>query len=294
MELRHLRYYLALAEELHFGRAAKRLHISQPPLSVTVRQLEDELGLQLLERNSHVVRLTPAGENFAASARQLLADAELAARRARDLASGVTSRVRIGFVGSMMFRGLPEGLRRFRQSHPAVQTELTELNSTDQLDALLRGQIDLGFVHTQRVPKGLSTCLYMSERFMLCVPQDGQRWRWPPPPAVANQALVLFSRGASPDYHERVLQLWDCPRPTSAPRCTWCGTNAAWGPRWARSSGRCVRSLTYQPEAQQRVTAFGCVDVAEPAARVQGPGVPGAPAPHAQLALGRALRVYLG
>ena len=212
MELRHLRYYLALAEELHFGRAAKRLHISQPPLSVTVRQLEDELGLQLLERNSHVVRLTPAGENFAASARQLLADAELAARRARDLASGVTSRVRIGFVGSMMFRGLPEGLRRFRQSHPAVQTELTELNSTDQLDALLRGQIDLGFVHTQRVPKGLSTCLYMSERFMLCVPQDGQRWRWPPPPAVANQALVLFSRGASPDYHERVLQLCESLR----------------------------------------------------------------------------------
>ena len=198
MELRHLRYFTVLAEELHFGRAARRLHLSQPPLSFNIKQLEATLGVQLLERNSHGVKLTPAGETFRRSALQVLADVDTAALRTRDVAAGVTARVRIGFVGSMLFRGLPERLESFHAQHAGVQVE-----------AIARGQIDLGFVHTQRVPAGLRCERYMSEPFMACVPAghpasdaavwDAAHWRQMP--------LVLFSRGASPDYYERVLGL---------------------------------------------------------------------------------------
>lgn len=208
MELRHLRYFVVLADELHFGRAAKRLHISQPPLSYNIKQLEAAVGVQLLERNSHGVKLTPAGEAFRRSSLQLLADAEQAQHRARDVAAGVTSRVRIGFVGSMLFRGLPEKLAAFTADNPQVQTELTELNSAEQLEAFGRGQIDLGFVHTPRLPSDLSKALYMSEPFVLCTPSA-----WPSRSKatiqgqLAREPLVMFSRGASPDYYERVRNL---------------------------------------------------------------------------------------
>lgn len=208
MELRHLRYFVVLADELHFGRAAKRLHISQPPLSFNIKQLETNLGVQLLERDSRSVKLTPAGVSFRQSAQLVLAEADQAARKARDVAAGVTTRVRIGFVGSMLFRGLPESLDRFQASHPQVRAELVELNSAEQIDALGRGQIDLGFVHTPNVPSNLSTALYMSEPFVLCTPHRAGARRRPRTVAqVAGEPLVLFSRGASPDYYERVLTL---------------------------------------------------------------------------------------
>lgn len=209
MELRHLRYFVVLAEELHFGRAAKRLHLSQPPLSFNIKQLEADLGAQLLERNSHGVKLTPAGEVFRRSALRLLAEVDRASLEARDVAVGVTSRVRIGFVGSMLFRGLPERLAAFQAAHPQVQVELLELNSAEQVEAFARGQLDLGFVHSSRVPATLRQALYMSEPFVACVPAAH-------PAAVAghweaeglrHEPLVMFSRGASPDYYERVLGL---------------------------------------------------------------------------------------
>lgn len=222
MEMRHLRYFVVLAEELHFGRAAKRLHISQPPLSFNIKQLEASLGAQLLERNSHGVKLTPAGEVFRRSALRVLAEADLAGQQVRDVASGVTSRVRIGFVGSMLFRGLPERLRAFQAAHPQVQIELMELNSAEQLDAFSRGTIDLGFVHSARVPSDLSRRLYMSEPFVACLPAGHvalQSLDAETPldlRTLLSGPLVLFSRGASPDYYERVLLLcqqlgWQAP-----------------------------------------------------------------------------------
>lgn len=209
MELRHLRYFVVLAEELHFGRAARRLHITQPPLSVNIKQLESLLGVRLLERNSHGVTLTPAGEVFRRSAQRVLDEAGAATRQARDVASAVTSRVRIGFVGSMLFRGLPERLASFRSTHPEVQVELTELNSVEQVQALVRGQIDLGFVHTARVPADLRRELYMSEPFVCCLPaaHPAAALTALDPSLIADEPLVLFSRGASPDYYERVLAL---------------------------------------------------------------------------------------
>lgn len=216
MEFRHLRYFVVLAEELHFGRAARRLNISQPPLSFNIKQLEASLGVELFSRNSHGVRLTPAGEAFRKSAQRVLAEAGAATVQAREVAAGVTSRVRIGFVGSMLFRGLPERLAQFRTGHPQVQVELTELNSAEQLEALARGAIDLGFVHTDRIAGDLQHALYMSEPFVCCLPADhpAERGKTLVPQKLKETPLVLFSRGASPDYYERVVSLcnligWD-------------------------------------------------------------------------------------
>ncbi len=147
MELRHLRYFVAVAEELHFRRAAVRLHISQPPLSQQIRALERELGVSLLERNRRRVELTPAGASFLASAREILDAVDRAAGTARRVAGGELGSLSIGFVGSAMLSPtLPAILRDFRARYPDVELGLRELPTTEQLDALLAGRIDIGVI----------------------------------------------------------------------------------------------------------------------------------------------------
>jgi DNA-binding transcriptional LysR family regulator len=147
MELRHLRYFLAVAEELHFHRAATRLHISQPPLSQQIRALERELGVTLLERNRRRVTLTVAGEGFRDDARSILAAVERASERARHVARGSLGTISIGFVGSAMFSPtLPDILREFRAGHPDVELVLRELPTTAQLHALVGGELDVGVI----------------------------------------------------------------------------------------------------------------------------------------------------
>ncbi len=207
MELRHLRYFVVLAEELHFGRAARRLSISQPPLSVAIRQLESSVGAQLFERNSKEVRLTPAGQALQVSARQLLRQAEEAAIEARDVAQGLAGRLRIGFVGAMLYRGLPQALRRFQVEHPAVKVTLAELNSREQIAELLHDRLDVGFVHTSRMPAELAHVLLLSEPFVACLPTTHRlaRRRTVDPAQLKGEPFVLFARSVSPDYHERIL-----------------------------------------------------------------------------------------
>ncbi len=209
MELRHLRCFCVLAEELHFGRAARRLSISQPPLSVAIRQLEDSVGARLFERNSKEVRLTPAGTALRERAQQLLQQAEEAAREARDVAQGSAGRLRVGFVGAMLYRGLPQALGAFQQRHPAVRVTLRELNSSLQLVELMNDRLDLGFLHTHRVPSELQQRLLMAEPFVCCLPAGHAlaRRRVLSPAALRDQPFVLFSPEASPDYHARILSI---------------------------------------------------------------------------------------
>ncbi len=209
MELRHLRYFSVLAEELHFGRAARRLSISQPPLSVAIRQLEESVGARLFERNSKEVRLTPAGDALRVSARRVLLQAEEAAIEARDVALGSAGRLRIGFVGAMLYRGLPQALRAFQAKHPAVRITLSELNSGVQITELLNDRLDLGFAHTRRVPLELQHRLLLSEPFVACLPVGHAlaRKRVLAPADLRHQPFVLFSRESSPDYHERILSI---------------------------------------------------------------------------------------
>ncbi|MDR1968631.1 MAG: LysR family transcriptional regulator [Burkholderiaceae bacterium] len=209
MELRHLRYFLVLAEELHFGRAARRLAISQPPLSVAIRQLEESVRAQLFERNSKAVRLTPAGEALRRCAQGLLASAQEAAQEARDVAAGLAGRLHIGLVGAMLYRGLPRALAAFQAQHPAVRVTLADLNSREQIALLQHGRLDLGFVHTSRMPPELRHRLLLREPFVCCLPAGHRlaRRRALAVGDLRDEPLVLFSREASPDYHGLILSI---------------------------------------------------------------------------------------
>lgn len=209
MEFRHLRYFLVLAEELHFGRAARRLSISQPPLSVNIQQLEATVGARLFDRDSKGVRLTAAGRAFQASATALLAQADDARQLARDIEAGAVGRLRVGFVGSMLYRGLPERLRNFEARHPGIHVALSELNSQEQIDGLLQGRLDIGLIHTCRVPDELTTRLVHREPFVCCIPASHPLAALPAVDlaTLRGEPFILFSRSASPDYYARIFDM---------------------------------------------------------------------------------------
>jgi DNA-binding transcriptional LysR family regulator len=149
VELRHLRSFLAVAEELHFGRAAARLHISQPPLSQQIRRLEDELGARLFRRTKRRVELTPAGQAFLTEARQTLAQAERAVRAVQRAERGELGEMVVGYVTSATYGPLPDVIRMFRKRFPDVDLKLQNLRSMQQRQALIDRRIDVGFVRPQ-------------------------------------------------------------------------------------------------------------------------------------------------
>jgi DNA-binding transcriptional LysR family regulator len=207
MELRHLRYFLALVEELHFGRAAQRLGLSQPPLTVAIQQLEAEVGAPLFLRNSRGVQLTAAGHALVPAARATLDHAAQALHAARDAASGQVGQLSIGFAGTMLYRGLPQMLRRFQAGHARLQLTLRELSSSEQIVELQHARLDAGFAHLAHAPAGLAARLVSSQPFVACVPAAHPlaRKRTLPLAALADEPLALVSRSVSPDYHARIV-----------------------------------------------------------------------------------------
>ena len=170
MELRHLRYFIAVAEELHFRRAAERLHMSQPPLSQQIRQLEEEVGATLLLRNQRKVELTAAGAAFLVRAREILDAVEDAARTARRVQRGEVGRLAVGFVGSAMYSFVPELLRAFREQAPDIALRLEELGTTEQLRQLDDGRLDVGFVRAPGARPGLTFETVMEEQIVVALP----------------------------------------------------------------------------------------------------------------------------
>ncbi len=165
MELRHLRYFVAVAEDLNFRKAAGRLHISRPALSKQIKDLEDEISVKLLLRDTVSVALTKAGEIFLADAREVLNQADEAISRAREAQDGNLGSLRIGSVGVIATDFLPGTLKLFHQSYPEVEVSFVEMLPAEQLDALAAGKIDIGFAYGQNagnIPGMDSLCVLQS------------------------------------------------------------------------------------------------------------------------------------
>ena len=212
IELRVWRQFLAVAEELHFGRAAMRLHMSQPPLTQAIALLEQRLQVMLFERTKRYVALTPAGAALVPEVRDLLQRAQALPSYARAAATGELGRLRLGFVSTVGFALLPEWVRALRECHPGVQLELVEATGDVQLLALERGEMDAGFMlHAPGfAPPALICQRITSEPLIVALPQQH---------ALASQVqltlddvliqpLVIFPRHIAPSLYDAVFALY--------------------------------------------------------------------------------------
>jgi len=170
MELRHLRYFAAVAEQLHFRHAAEIVHVAQPALSQQIRQLEEEIGVRLFERSRHKVRLTTAGKAFYENAQSILVEVDRAVARARKVESGDAGTIRVGFVSTAAIRVLPVAMKKLEKQVPAAEIELNELAAGEQIDGLYRQQIDIGFVHAQLSREVLESRVVARDRLIVAVP----------------------------------------------------------------------------------------------------------------------------
>lgn len=172
MNLRHLQFFVVLAEELNFCRAAERLHVAQPALSQQIRALEQRLGAQLIDRGSRPLRLTEAGLYFHAEARQILASYEQAAIGIREIGLGTRRWLGIGFTRSAMYSVLPPALKAFHRAHPEVELKLFEMLAEEQPDALREQRIHVGIGRQAQAVAGCSSLLLLRERVMIALAPD--------------------------------------------------------------------------------------------------------------------------
>ncbi len=210
MELRHLRYFVAVAEELHFGRAATRLRIAQPPLSRQIRDLEREIGTPLFDRTARGVDLTPAGTAFLPEARLTLAQAERAQRTAQRAARGETGRLRVGFVEAATHSGiLPSVLGFFRMHLPSIGLSLFEMEAMQQSVALRDGRVDLGLLHSPPLDadRWLRVESVHTDPLNLAVPRGHRlagRARFMLAD-LADESFVLFPRDVAPSIYDSII-----------------------------------------------------------------------------------------
>jgi DNA-binding transcriptional LysR family regulator len=213
MELRHLRYFVAVAEELHFGHAAARLHIAQPALSRQIRQLEDEIGATLFDRGPGGLQLTPAGRDFLEGARETLASAERIVHRARRAYGSEVGRLTVAFVPAILESGeAVRILRRFHERHPDVRVEVSALQTVQQWEALRHGRIQVGFLyHPPDEPHVVCEQLWRQE-FFLAVQAGHPLARGTdhvPLAAAAREPFLWFDRAAAPFPHDVIRRLFE-------------------------------------------------------------------------------------
>jgi len=218
-DLRQLRQFVAVAEHLHFGRAALSLHISQPPLSRSIQDLEARLGAKLLERSRRKVELTPAGAWYLEEARQVLARLERAGRSVAERSSGGTGALRIGFVTIADYSVLPGLLTRYKAAQPGVSLALRELVTEAQLEALAAGDLDLGFVLPPLPPREFESFAVNREALVVALPAPHPLARERGPlgvRALSEEPFVMVPANLARGLSDVVLGL--CARAGFAPR----------------------------------------------------------------------------
>jgi DNA-binding transcriptional LysR family regulator len=228
LELRHLRYFVVVAEELNFSRAADRLHMAQPPLSAAIRQLEQQLGAELLLRTTRQVRLTEAGRMFLDGARRTLAELERAQSDARRAAAGDTGRLRIGFSWSMRFETLPALGQAFRASHPDVELLTEEMWNARMLPSLRSGAIDAALALSPEIAADFSYEPIRSETLIAVVadthPLAGRESA--ALNALAGEAFLMFPRELGPRLYDLMVGL--CRRAGFEPRIRHESFHSGW------------------------------------------------------------------
>ena len=209
MKFSVLRYFVVLAEELHFGRAAARLAITQPPLSLAIKALERELGVELFVRTSKAVRLTTAGVAFLDEARRILTHVERAAGIARSTATGVRGFLDVAITSSLLYREPAAIFRAFAASAGTIELQLTEMSTREQLQALPAGRIHAGFLHVSAVPAGLQGVALRKDELVLCLPASDPRARLAALDlrSLADDKFIMFAREVSPVSYDNVIAL---------------------------------------------------------------------------------------
>lgn len=211
IEFRHIKYFLAVAEDLHFRKAAERLFISQPGLSRQIKQMEDDLGICLFERHNRKVELTKPGKYLKRELAKNLKNLEHIFNHAKLLNDGIGGDLKFGYVGSAMQEIIPNLLVQFRKEHPDVVFSLKEMDNQKQIESLLSHDIDMGFVRLERVPRGLEILPLLKETFCLVLPEKH--------PITAkdfvglsqfkDEPFILFDSKYSASYYEKVMQIFD-------------------------------------------------------------------------------------
>jgi DNA-binding transcriptional LysR family regulator len=218
MDLRQLKYFVTVAEELSFVRAAQRLHMSQPPLSQQIKALEEDLGVQLLVRTRREVKLTDAGRVFLAESRELLEKAQAVAHRTRQAAGGEQATLRVGMATSALFHVLPTLLDLVTARLPGVSMTITDMNSDEQVRSLTVDRLDLGFIHARPDTRGLARCNVVIDTFAVALPAShalagraGLALR-----DLQDEAMVAFSREHAPALFDALIA--SCQQEGFSPR----------------------------------------------------------------------------
>jgi DNA-binding transcriptional LysR family regulator len=207
IELRHLRYFLTVAETLHFSRAARRLGMAQPPLSQQIKRLEQLLGHALFERTTRGVKLTPAGQLLARRARSTMEKVDEDLAQVRRLGRGEEGTLTVGFSGSVMFTELPAAIQSFRHRYPKVELRLRELVTSAQIAALLNGQIDLAFLRDGDPTEGIRITTLLKEKYVAVLPEAHAlaRRRTLSVKALEGEPFVMFARRMGPLAYDRTI-----------------------------------------------------------------------------------------
>lgn len=208
MELRHLRYFVAVADELNFGRAAARLHMTQPPLSKQIRDLEAELGVTLFDRSRRQVRLTRVGAEIVEEARRLVRQVEGFGHLAAEAARGRVGHLRVGVVHSSLYGVVPTILRRFREAHPRVRLTVHEAVTSELVDELMAGHLDVAFTRPDVFPDEVERTTLLMETLHVALPAHHPLSASAGPVTIADlrgDPIVLFPRELGAGYWDLVV-----------------------------------------------------------------------------------------
>lgn len=211
IELRHMRYFLAVAEELHFRKAAEKLFISQPGLSRQIKLLEEELGIILFERHNRKVVLTTVGEYLKTEFTQQLKVIESTLTNAKLIHDGKKGELKIGYVGSAMQDVIPNLLLKFEDKNPDILFDLKEIDNQKQIEDLVSLSLDIGFVRLERVPLTLEIKTILEENFCLVLPKNHpiDKENFENIAQFKEDSFILFDAKYSASYYEKVMQIFD-------------------------------------------------------------------------------------